>query len=389
MLKFFGSVGLVGTVVVFYLVTYGVGPERQLPPEVSLLEGFRADGYLPENVNLEEDARAEDAGVFEVPDQDAVVLEAAIADMGDMNMGGMDMSGGGSMNGMDMSGSDNGTMAGMDMSGSDGAGMTGMDMSGNGDTAMAGMDMSGDGEAVLDMDMNGDGVMDMSSADMGNMNGMNMGADDTAMAGVDMAGNGDAVPDMDMNGDGVMDMSSADMANTNMSDGAGTTMNGMDMSGNGDTAMAGMDMSGSNGAAMSSMPMGEGGLAFSETGEFDRVIELSMQEWGYSDMNITVKKGERIKFIVKNEGQIPHEFMFMNMQLMAAANYRGTRADWSLLEHEALFEQALILPGGEFEFVLEVQQNGAWMFMCMLPYHMQMGMMGQMATEGMAMDMGM
>ncbi len=331
MLKFFGSVGLVGTVVVFYLVTYGVGPERQLPPEVSLLEGFRADGYLPENVNLEEDARAEDAGVFEVPAQDAVVLEAAVADMGDMNMGGMDMSGGGSMNGMDMSGSDNGTMGGMDM--------------------------SGNGDAVLDMDMNGDGVMDMSSADMANTNmGDTAG---TAMNGMDMSGNGD------------------------------TAMGGMDMAGNGDTAMGGMDMSGSNGAAMSSMPMGEGGLAFSETGEFDRVIELSMTEWGYSDMNITVKKGERIKFIVKNEGQIPHEFMFMNMPLMAAASYRGTRADWSLLEHKALFEQSLILPGGEFEFVLEVQQNGAWMFMCMLPYHMQMGMMGQMATEGMAMDMGM
>ncbi|MFV2002021.1 MAG: multicopper oxidase domain-containing protein, partial [Paracoccaceae bacterium] len=84
---------------------------------------------------------------------------------------------------------------------------------------------------------------------------------------------------------------------------------------------------------------------------------------------------------------IPHEFMFMSPPLMAAVSYRTTRADWSLFEHESLFEQALVLPGGEFSFVLEVQQNGAWMFMCMLPYHMQMGMMGQMATEGMAMDM--
>ena len=373
MLKFFGSVGLVGTVVVFYLVTYGVGPERQLPPEVSLLEGFRAEGVVPESLSLEEDERAEEAGVFEVPAQDEVVLEAAIEAMGDMDMGGMDMSGGGSMQGMDMSGSDGSTMDGMDMSGSD-------------DTAMAGMDMSGGGEAVLDMDMDGDGVMDMSSAAMGGMNmgegdsampgmdmsgsdtamdGMDMsGSGDTAMAGMDMSGDGEAVLDMDMDGDGVMDMSSAAMGG----------MSGMDM---------GSDM------AMGDIPMGEGGLGFAEEAEFDRVIELSMTEWGYSDMQIDVKMGERIKFVVKNEGQIPHEFMFMNMPLMAAANYRGTRADWSLFEHEALFEQALVLPGGEFEFVLQVQQNGAWMFMCMLPYHMQMGMMGQMATPGMAMDMKM
>ncbi len=322
MLKFFGTVGLVGTVVVFYLVTYGVGPERQLPPEVSLLEGFREKGYVPESVNLGEDERAEDAGVFVVPAQDEVVLEAALEAMGDMDMGGMDMSGSTStaMEGMDMSGTAT-TMEGMDMSGSDTA-MEGMDMSG-GDTAMAGMDMSGNGEAVLDMDMNGDGIMDMSSADMGNMDGMNMGA------------------------------ASTDMASMGMGD----------------------------------IPMGEGGLGFAEEAAFDRVIELSMTEWGYSEMQIDVKMGERIKFVVKNEGQIPHEFMFMNMPLMAAANYRGTRADWSLFEHEALFEQALVLPGGEFEFVMQVQQNGAWMFMCMLPYHMQMGMMGQMATEGAAMEM--
>ncbi len=304
MLKFFGLVGLVGAVVVLYLVTYGVGPERQLPPSVSLLEGFREKGFVPETVNLGEDERAEEAGVFVVPAQDGVVLEAAIAAMGDMDMGGMDMSG------------------------SDTA-MDGMDMSGTEDTAMAGMDMSGNGEAVLDMDMDGDGVMDMSSAAMS---------------------------------------------------GAGTAMDGMNM-GSDSTEMASM--------GMDDIPMGEGGLGFAEDVAFDRVIELSMTEWGYSEMQIDVKMGERIKFVVKNEGEIPHEFMFMNAPLMAAANYRGTRADWNLLEHEALFEQALILPGGDFEFVLQVQQTGAWMFMCMLPYHMQMGMMGQMATEGAAMDMAM
>ena len=60
-----------------------------------------------------------------------------------------------------------------------------------------------------------------------------------------------------------------------------------------------------------------------------------------------------------------------------------------MLEHEALFEKSLVLPGGEFSFIAEINEDGAWMFMCMLPYHMQMGMMGQMATPGMAMDMQM
>ena len=322
MLKFFGIVGLVGAVVTTYLVTYGVGPERQLPPEVSLLEGFREEGVLTETVNLPNDHSAEDVGAFEVPAEDEVYLEAAIENMGDMS-------------GMDMSGGDAGSMEGMDMSTTAEAAdtMEGMDMSTTAEAAdtMAGMDMSGSGEAVLDMDMNGDGVMDMSSADMnaGNMDGMDMAAAD---------------------------------ATTEMA--------------------ADMQMSPSGGALM-----GEGGLLITEEGDFDRTIDLTMTEWGYSDMNIEVQVGERIKFVIANEGEILHEFMFMNGPLMAAANYRLTRADWSMLEHEALFEKPLMLPGGSFEVIVEITEAGSWMFMCMLPYHMQMGMMGQMSTPGMAMAM--
>jgi uncharacterized cupredoxin-like copper-binding protein len=137
------------------------------------------------------------------------------------------------------------------------------------------------------------------------------------------------------------------------------------------------------------LKLGEGGLIFYEDGQFDREISLDMDEWKFSNMKIDVKAGERIKFTVKNKGQIPHEFMFMNTPLMSSVAYRATRADWSLIEHVALFEKALVLPGGEFTFVLKVNQPGAWRFMCMLPYHMQMGMMGQMSTPGMASDMAM
>jgi uncharacterized cupredoxin-like copper-binding protein len=358
MLKFFGIVGLVGVSVTAYLVTAGVGPERQLPPEVSLLEGFREEGYMPKSLNLVIDETAEEAEVFEVPEMDEVVLEAALENMGDMNMAGMDMSGSSeSMSGMDMSKADDTTsMEGMNMAGNDSSESAGMDMSGEGATTMSGMDMS-------------------NAQDSSTMEGMNIPeGGNTEMADMDMSGADEPVLDMDMDGDGVMDMSSADMAN----------MDGMNMSGNDSTQMTGMDMSPSN-AAM----MGEGGILISEDGNFDREIELTMREWGFSDMQIDVKKGERIKFTVKNGGQIPHEFMFMSAPLMAAANYRATRADWNLFEHEALFEQALVLPGGDFSFVLQVQEPGSWMFMCMLPYHMQMGMMGQMATEGMAMQMDM
>ena len=368
-----------------YFVVVQQPPAFQLPPGVSEItrlqdEGILAKGPLDENEEIEHE-------VFGVPPEDEEMLELALADM---DMGGMDMSG-------------------MDMS--DG---TTMDM-GEGTT----MDMTEGGAPVLDMDMDGDGVMDMSSAQMNTGGTMNVG-DDTTM---DMAEGDAPVLDMDMDGDGVMDMSSAQMS-------TGGTMNmgddmTMDMT-EADAPVLDMDMDGDGVMDMSSAQMSTGGtmnmgddttmdvaeihgddedesdeeaerleagmmagLMITQDGQFDREISLSMMEWGFSDLELDVKPGERIKFTLRNEGTIPHEFMFMTMAAMQAVNYRAKRADWNLLEHEALYEKSLLLPGEEITFVAQVTKPGGWMFMCMLPYHMQMGMMGQLATEGMAMSMDM
>lgn len=119
----------------------------------------------------------------------------------------------------------------------------------------------------------------------------------------------------------------------------------------------------------------------------DRTIELSMKEWGFQPGMATVKPGEVIKLAVRHAGYTPHEFMIMTESGMNAINYRLERADWSLLEHEAIFEKPIVLPGDRFEVVLKVNRPGGWMFMCMLPYHMQLGMMGMLMTPGVSMDM--
>ena len=122
-----------------------------------------------------------------------------------------------------------------------------------------------------------------------------------------------------------------------------------------------------------------------------RTVEVEMDEWGFSPAAIEVTPGETIRFLVRNTGNLPHEFMFMSAGVMQALNYRLQRADWSLTEHEAIFEQAIILPGDSMDVTLRIEEPGTWTFMCMLPYHMQFGMMGMMMSEGAAMpamDMG-
>jgi len=221
------------------------------------------------------------------------------------------------------------------------------------------------------MDMGG---MNMSSGDSSTMN---MASGDSAA----MPSGGDSSTMNMASGDSAAMPSGSDSSTMNMASGDSAAMPSGGDSATMPAGNANMTM------ASGQMPMAEDGLAFSEDGKFDREITLTMEEWKFDKMKIDVKMGERIKFTVKNGGQIPHEFMFMSPPLMQAVTYRAARADWNLLEHEALYERALVLPGGEFTFVMQVQKPGAWMFMCMLPYHMQMGMMGQMSTKGMAMDM--
>ena len=196
-----------------------------------------------------------------------------------------------------------------------------------------------------------------------------------------------AMPGMNMD-HGTMDMS-GDGAAKSESD-AGTMAMDHSKMGHDDMKMgdgAGVEEELDEEAKAQAMAQQMAGLVIRKGGDFDRAVSLSMSEWRFSAPEIEVNQGERIKLTVQNDGNVPHEFMFMTMAAMQALDYRAKRADWSLLEHEALFEKSLLLPGQQMTFVAEVTKAGSWMFMCMLPYHMQLGMMGQFATPGMAMKM--
>jgi len=118
----------------------------------------------------------------------------------------------------------------------------------------------------------------------------------------------------------------------------------------------------------------------------DRSLEIVMREWGYETPNIMVEPGEIIRLVLINAGKLPHEFMLMSGPGMGAVDYRLERADWNLLEHEAGFEVPIILPGDRYEVLIQIRKPGAWMFMCMFPFHMQLGLMGVMMTEGASMS---
>ena len=114
--------------------------------------------------------------------------------------------------------------------------------------------------------------------------------------------------------------------------------------------------------------------------KIDRTVQINMRDWSFDADRVMVKKGQTIRLVITNSGNTPHEFMLMSMAGMQMVNYRLERADWNLLEHESIYEVPVMMPGDTVEAILEIEDSGLWMFMCMFPYHMQMGMMGVMLT---------
>jgi len=325
-LRYFLLFGIVLLGATGWFIVGAQPPAVQIPPAIGEVTRLQEKGLLPTGELFENEEVEHD--IFGVPEEDEEMLEAAMEAMGDMP--GMDMGTDGEAMNM---GTDEGTM---DMATDEGT-----------------MDMATD-EGTMDMATD-DGAMDMATDD----GAMDMATDEGAMDMATDEGTMDMATD-----EGAMDM--------------GTDEGAMDAPHDGEM---------NEEEEEAAMAQRMAGLMISNDGAFDREISLSMSEWTFSDLEIDAKQGERIKFTLRNDGAVLHEFMFMTMVQMQAVSYRAKRADWSLFEHEALFEKSLLMPGQEITFVAEITKPGAWMFMCMLPYHMQMGMMGQMATPGAAMEM--
>jgi uncharacterized cupredoxin-like copper-binding protein len=82
--------------------------------------------------------------------------------------------------------------------------------------------------------------------------------------------------------------------------------------------MAGHDMQGMHG----SMHGGPSSLAVGKPGnpaKVDRTVEIVMDDaMRFTPANITVKKGETIRFFIKNTGKVPHEMVIGSMDELKA-----------------------------------------------------------------------
>ena len=109
-----------------------------------------------------------------------------------------------------------------------------------------------------------------------------------------------------------------------------------------------------------------------------RTMEIQGAEMKFVPASLTVRRGETVRFLFRNTGQLKHEMMI------------GTQKE--LNDHAALMEKHPDMehddpngtqaePGKSGEFVWKFTKAGQFFFGCLLPGHYQQGMKGTIVVR--------
>ena len=121
--------------------------------------------------------------------------------------------------------------------------------------------------------------------------------------------------------------------------------------------------------------------AFGRTGEAKkaaRTIAVDMSDrMRFSPASISVKRGETVKFVVKNSGKTMHEFVLGTLpELKAHAELMKKHPG---MEHDEPY-MAHVAPGKTETIVWQFTKSGEFHFGCLIPGHFEAGMVGKVAV---------
>ncbi|MBK4989565.1 cupredoxin family protein [Pseudomonas sp. S60] len=150
-------------------------------------------------------------------------------------------------------------------------------------------------------------------------------------------------------------------------------------------------------------PFGEPAPAAKAT----RTVEVLLKDIAFEPRNLQVKAGETVRFVLVNEGQLPHEFnlgtkamheehqkemVAMQGKLYSAAGGHQGMDHGQMAGHAQGAEQAgghahgggntvLVMPGQRAELTWTFRTSAPIEFACNVPGHYQAGMVGPLTIE--------
>jgi uncharacterized cupredoxin-like copper-binding protein len=109
-----------------------------------------------------------------------------------------------------------------------------------------------------------------------------------------------------------------------------------------------------------------------------RTIEVDMSEMKYAPSTIEVKRGEQIRFVIRNVGQDDHEFLLATAQ--ENLKHAEEMQKHPHMEHEEP-NAVRLAPSKSAEIVWKFTKPGTFEYSCLIPGHRENGMIGQVTVK--------
>ena len=110
-----------------------------------------------------------------------------------------------------------------------------------------------------------------------------------------------------------------------------------------------------------------------------RTIQVEMADsMRFTPADVTVKRGETIKFVIHNDGKLLHEMVLGTVA--ALKEHAALMKRFPEMEH-ADSNMAHVKPGAKGEIVWQFTKAGDFQFACLQPGHYEAGMVGKVAVR--------
>jgi len=122
-------------------------------------------------------------------------------------------------------------------------------------------------------------------------------------------------------------------------------------------------------------PFGQAG----DPKQVTRTVRIEMSDqMRFTPDAITVKRGETVKFVVRNSGKVLHEMVLGTMDHLK--EHHELMKKFPDMEHDEP-HQAHVDPGQRGEIVWQFTKAGEFHYGCLIPGHFEAGMIGKVTVK--------
>ncbi|MDP2004084.1 MAG: cupredoxin family protein [Rubrivivax sp.] len=115
-----------------------------------------------------------------------------------------------------------------------------------------------------------------------------------------------------------------------------------------------------------------------EAGAVQRSIEVGMSDtMRFTPDRIAVRRGETLRFVIRNDGKQMHEFVIGTQQELEA--HAALMLKFPGMEHDEPY-MAHVAPGQTAEILWHFNRAGEFEFACLIAGHFQAGMLGRISV---------